>query len=81
MITGLDNKKDTREFARYTNNKSHIRHYIPLPGKLGYLATVWSHRCHISQVLLFHISPTNALILKLYYYTQSIRTLTCFSLF
>ena len=78
MIIGLDSKKDIHEFARYTKNKSHIKHNVPLSG--AYLATIWSQRCHISHVLLFHIKPTNALILKLYFYTQAIRTLTCFSL-
>ena len=58
MIIDLDNKKDIHEFARYAKNKSRIRHNVPLSGKLGHLATGWSQRCHISQVLLFHIKPT-----------------------
>jgi len=80
MIIGVDYKQDIHEFARYTNNKSYIRHNVPLSRKLGSLATLWSLRCHILQALLFHIKSTNTLILKLYFYTKSIRTLTRFSL-
>jgi hypothetical protein len=43
--------RSVHEIARYT--KIHIRYSILISGKLRYLATRWSQRCRISQLLLY----------------------------
>ena len=53
--------------ARYT--EIHIRHHVLISGKPQYLATIWSWRCWISQIVMHTVSSMSLLrtVLMIYF--------------